>query len=328
MTHSTIDRFTQRFTAPPIPILTAMSAEGKSSPKPHARKRSLDEPGEPWAKRRAGNAAVAPENAAAVSNPPRPRPGTGTAAKRVSRRLDDGPPDAIASSSASDVRSSAADPTKPTPSATAGAVVHVCGHCQKLFRSPGKLVQHERVLHAIETVPFCCSFCPKQFDNQGAATQHERTHTGAKPHACSMCPRMFAQKSSVAKHERTHTGEKPYTCSTCPRRFSEKNKVAPHERTHTHTLAPCARAASPTRAPLHRTSARTPARSPTLAPCAQGASARRATFPSTSGPTPRTEIGSVNSSHRSSMHDVYTFEERYADDDVFIEDADSSLSVL
>ena len=194
-------------TAPPIPILTAMSAEGKSSPKPHARKRSLDEPGEPRAKRRAGNAAVAPGNTAAVSmHPPRPRPGTGTAAKRVSRRLDDGPPDAIASSSAPDVRSSAAGPTKPTPSATAGAVVHVCGHCQKRFRSPGKLAQHERVHSTASDAAFYCSLCPKQFGNQGAATRHERTHMGEKPHACSMCPRRFAQKGDVARHERTHTG--------------------------------------------------------------------------------------------------------------------------
>ena len=34
-----------------------------------------------------------------------------------------------------------------------------------------------------------------------------------------------------------------------------------------------------------------------------------------------------NSSRRS-MQDAYTFQERYADDDVLIEDADSSFSVL
>ena len=47
-----------------------------------------------------------------------------------------------------------------------------------------------------------------------------------------------------------------------------------------------------------------------------------------SGPTPRTEIGSLNSNRRSSMQDAYTFEARCADDDVLIEDTDSSLSVL
>ena len=46
----------------------------------------------------------------------------------------------------------------------------------------------------------------------------------------------------------------------------------------------------------------------------------------TSGPTPRTEIGSVNNSRRSSMQDAYTFEERHGDDDVLIEDTDSSFS--
>ena len=48
----------------------------------------------------------------------------------------------------------------------------------------------------------------------------------------------------------------------------------------------------------------------------------------TSGPTPRTEIGSVNSSRRSSMQEVYTFEEPCGDDDVLIDDADSSFGVL
>ena len=48
----------------------------------------------------------------------------------------------------------------------------------------------------------------------------------------------------------------------------------------------------------------------------------------TSGPTPRNEIGSVNSSRRSSMQDVYTLEERCGDDDVLIEDAGSSFGVL
>ena len=46
-----------------------------------------------------------------------------------------------------------------------------------------------------------------------------------------------------------------------------------------------------------------------------------------SGRTPRTEIGSGNSSRRSSMQDAYTFEEQCGDDDVLIEDADS-FSVL
>ena len=143
-----------------------MEAEGESPPRQHMRKRSLYEPREPRAKRRAVNAAVAAENAAvAVSMHPPPR----------QLPLDGGPlmPDATASSSASDVSSSAAGSTL----ATSGATVHFCGHCQKRFRSPARLAQHER------------------------------THTGEKPYACSMCPIRFSQKSGVARHEQTHTGE-------------------------------------------------------------------------------------------------------------------------
>ena len=168
--------------------------------KQHTRKRSLPGPQEPREKRRAGNAAAATENAVvAVSVHPPP----GTAAWRVSRQWGDGQPDGIASSSASD----GLQPGTSGSSATPVVVVHFCGHCQKRFRSLGKLAQHERV-HATETEPpFGCSFCPKQFGKQWEATRHERTHTGEKPYACSMCPRRFNDKSHVTRHEWTHTGE-------------------------------------------------------------------------------------------------------------------------
>ena len=193
--------------------------EAKSDPPPpgqHTRKRPLHGPREPRAKRRAGNvAAVAAENAAvAVSmHPP--------------RQLDGGPlmPDAIASSSASGGPSSAAEST----TAISGARVHVCGHCQKRFRSPTTLAQHQRV----HSAAFYCSYCPKQFGNQGEATRHMRTHIGEESYACTMCPRRFTDKGSVPRHERTHTGEKPYACSICPMRFTRKSAVLQHERTHT-----------------------------------------------------------------------------------------------
>ena len=159
-----------------------MEAEGESPPRQHTRKRSLHEPRQPRAKRRAVNAAVAAENAAvAVSMHPPPRQLT----------LDGGPlmPDATASSSASDVPSSAAGSTLATP----GAMVHFCGHCQKRFRSPARLAQHERV-HTTASDVGC----------QSTATRRARANTGEKPYACSMCPRCFANKSQVAPHERTH----------------------------------------------------------------------------------------------------------------------------
>ncbi len=204
---------------------TAMEAVSKSPPKQHTRKRSLPGPHEPREKRRARNAAVATENAVvAVSmHPPR----TATNCKLVWRQLGDGQPDAIASSSASDVWSSAAGSTP----AISAAMVHVCGKCHKRFRCPGKLAQHARV-HTSDT-PFQCSICPKGFSSQSKATRHERAHTSEKPYACSMCPRRFARKGDVPPHERTHTGEKPYACSMCPRRFSDKGDVPRHERTHT-----------------------------------------------------------------------------------------------
>ena len=158
-----------------------MDAKDKSPPKQHARKRSVPEPREPRAKRRAGNAATVADvalnvNATGSVHPPFDPP----------RQLDDG----IASSRESDIDAPYSMPGS-TP-ATPVVAMHFCGHCQKRFRSPGKLARHERV-HATETVPFRCSFCPKQFCHKSKATEHERIHTGEKPYACSLCPKRFAR---------------------------------------------------------------------------------------------------------------------------------------
>ena len=157
------------------PSHPAMEAEGKSPPEQHMRRLSLPEPRESQPKLSAGNAAVATENTAvAVSvHPPRQLEG-----------------DATASSSAPDVPSSAAGSTLAIP----GAMVHFCGHCQKRFRSPARLAQHERV-HTTAGDGGC----------QSTATRRAGAQTGEKPYACSMCPRRFAEKSKVAPHERTHT---------------------------------------------------------------------------------------------------------------------------
>ena len=121
-----------------------MGAEGKSPPKQRKRMRSPAEPGapgsEPRAKRRPGKAATAEPgtkntNTNTVVMPHRP------AAWRVSRQQPgDGPTDATAASRASDAPFGEAGSTP-----TTGAMVHVCGHYEKRFRSPGKLAQHERV---------------------------------------------------------------------------------------------------------------------------------------------------------------------------------------
>ena len=114
-----------------------MGAEGALPPKQHKRKQSMTEqvPGsEPGTKRRrAGMApATTTENPAAV--PASMHPPQGTAAKGVSRQLDHGPNEAIASGSASNVPSSETGSTPATR-----PTVHVCGYCEKRFRSPGKL---------------------------------------------------------------------------------------------------------------------------------------------------------------------------------------------
>ena len=109
--------------ATPHTIHAEMEPGDKSPPKQHTRKRSLADPGKPRAERRVATAAVATDTTAVTVSIQKPR------------QLADG----IASSSAADMPSSAVGSTPP------GAMLYFCGQCQKRFRSPAKLAQHERV---------------------------------------------------------------------------------------------------------------------------------------------------------------------------------------
>ena len=199
--------FLNSLPATPHTIHAEMEPGDKSPPKQHTRKRSLADPGKPRAERRVATAAVATDTTAVTVSIQQPR------------QLADG----IASSSASDMPSSAVGSTPP------GVMLYFCGQCQKRFRSPAKLAQHERVHTTRDAIS--CSFCPKQFKYQSGATRRERTHTGEKPYACSMCPMRFAEKSDVAPHERTHTGEKPYGCVYCDKTFAATGTARRHVRT-------------------------------------------------------------------------------------------------
>ena len=120
--------------ATPHTIHAEMEPGDKSPPKQHTRKRSLADPGKLRAERRVATAAVATDTTAV------------TVSIQPPRQLADG----IASSSASDMPSSAVGSTPP------GVMLYFCGQCQKRFRSPAKLAQHERV-HTTRT-PFLAPF--------------------------------------------------------------------------------------------------------------------------------------------------------------------------
>ena len=186
-----------------------MGAENKSPPKQHTRKRSLFEPGQPRAKRKAGNAAAATTtepNAVAVSMH-----------STATRQLNNG----IASSIASDRQSSAAG----SPPAIPSPMVHLCGHCQKRLRSPAKLAQHERV-HATanaKDAAIYCSVCLKQCGYESAAIRHERTHTGETPYASrldackklckvNLAERLHADDSTDTAEGESQALERPVGC--------------------------------------------------------------------------------------------------------------------
>ena len=110
-----------------------MGAEGELPPQQRKRKRSpgprgagLGAVSEPRAKRGPGGTATTAPNTqnTALGMPPSPaRPARGAGPKRVGRLPDDGPNDANASSSASDV-----PPGEAGSAPAIAAMVYVCGH--------------------------------------------------------------------------------------------------------------------------------------------------------------------------------------------------------
>ena len=225
--------------ATPHTIHAEMEPGDKSPPKQHTRKRSLADPGKPRAERRVATAAVATDTTAVTVSIQQPR------------QLADG----IASSSASDMPSSAVGSTPP------GVRLYFCGQCQKRFRSPAKrfskLAQHERV----HTTTFLAPSAPSSSSTR-AARPGTSGPTPARSHMlapCAQCAspvrqqeRRCAARADPCRGEALRLLHMPEDLQVpptgsggelrpCPgntaalifKRFAEKNKVVPHERTHT-----------------------------------------------------------------------------------------------
>ncbi|XP_037679579.1 LOW QUALITY PROTEIN: hypermethylated in cancer 2 protein [Choloepus didactylus] len=106
-----------------------------------------------------------------------------------------------------------------------------CSVCEKAYKDPATLRQHEKT-HWL-TRPFPCSICGKMFTQRGTMTRHMRSHLGLKPFACEECGMRFTRQYRLTEHMRVHSGEKPYECQLCGGKFTQQRNLISHLRMHT-----------------------------------------------------------------------------------------------
>ncbi|KAG8146281.1 hypothetical protein E2320_012642 [Naja naja] len=106
-----------------------------------------------------------------------------------------------------------------------------CSVCEKSYKDPATLRQHEKT-HWL-TRPFPCNICGKMFTQRGTMTRHMRSHLGLKPFACEECGMRFTRQYRLTEHMRVHSGEKPYECQLCGGKFTQQRNLISHLRMHT-----------------------------------------------------------------------------------------------
>uniref|UniRef100_A0A4W3JNC8 Hypermethylated in cancer 1 protein n=1 Tax=Callorhinchus milii TaxID=7868 RepID=A0A4W3JNC8_CALMI len=106
-----------------------------------------------------------------------------------------------------------------------------CSVCDKSYRDPATLRQHEKT-HWLSR-PFPCNICGKMFTQRGTMTRHMRSHLGLKPFACEECGMRFTRQYRLTEHMRVHSGEKPYECQVCGGKFTQQRNLISHMRMHT-----------------------------------------------------------------------------------------------
>ncbi|KAK9885146.1 hypothetical protein WA026_010657 [Henosepilachna vigintioctopunctata] len=135
-----------------------------------------------------------------------------------------------ASQPSAEVVHNRSEPTKTTTVKSQSNKSH-CNDCNKTFKTPTYLKQHENCLHSGEK-PHKCTYCGKRFNCEKKFKQHSKNHFGEKPHKCKICPKQFNHKNDLRRHIYSHNEYQPYTCETCKKGFVRKDHLMRHCETH------------------------------------------------------------------------------------------------
>ncbi|XP_060104921.1 hypermethylated in cancer 2 protein [Heteronotia binoei] len=129
-----------------------------------------------------------------------------------------------------DKEEEAEDLSNPNQPYTSESRPFKCSVCEKSYKDPATLRQHEKT-HWL-TRPFPCNICGKMFTQRGTMTRHMRSHLGLKPFACEECGMRFTRQYRLTEHMRVHSGEKPYECQLCGGKFTQQRNLISHLRMH------------------------------------------------------------------------------------------------
>ena len=89
-------------------------------------------------------------------------------------------------------------------------VVHLklsydCEKCEKTFRDPDGLRQHERKVHNREMLRVQCDICAEWSSNKECLDNHIRNkHTGEKPFPCTFCDEAFTALALMTSHRKRY----------------------------------------------------------------------------------------------------------------------------
>ncbi|XP_026743994.1 zinc finger and SCAN domain-containing protein 31-like isoform X3 [Trichoplusia ni] len=108
-----------------------------------------------------------------------------------------------------------------------GIPAPTCGVCNKKFRFPCNVLQHQRKVHMGEK-KVCCQVCDKSFFDNLTLKLHMATHSEEKRFKCSICGKMFRWENNLKDHVKIHTGEKKFACCVCEKAFIQKSTLKQH----------------------------------------------------------------------------------------------------
>ncbi|KAH9628106.1 hypothetical protein HF086_018322 [Spodoptera exigua] len=107
----------------------------------------------------------------------------------------------------------------------------LCGECGHGFKSPRRLSQHARAVHATCALRCTQPACPLTFESLKELLLHQRSHRARRGPWCRQCGLQFTTLWSCERHLDVHR-KKSYACPVCGRTYREKYLILKHIPSH------------------------------------------------------------------------------------------------
>ncbi|EPB84913.1 hypothetical protein HMPREF1544_08348 [Mucor circinelloides 1006PhL] len=92
-------------------------------------------------------------------------------------------------------------------------------------------------------VEYKCHYCDKTYRKPSKVAEHERSHTGERPFVCTHvgCDKAYFRSSHLAVHQKSHSNIKDFHCSfdNCTSSFATKQHLQRHEKGHVSPHVKC-----------------------------------------------------------------------------------------